>query len=121
MNKARGTEMAGFITDPTHIRAALLVLLQHSLIAASGVNQKIRLGAMRQPLRARQAVDENGAMIVETLLIHGRMRAEDVLACVWDVMKRRLDVEEEDAVSNSGNTDDAAKDWDEDEPSMEEI
>eukprot|EP00804_Cyclotella_cryptica_P026390 CCRYP_008085-RA/>CCRYP_008085-RA protein AED:0.00 eAED:0.00 QI:255/-1/1/1/-1/1/1/17/730 len=154
MNKARGSEMAGFITDPTHIRAALLVLLQHSLIAVSGGKPKDSAGSHEAAVevkadptsshthytytfladrarllprypryveRARQTVDENGAMIVETLLIHGRMRAEDVLACVWDVIKRGMDAEGEDAASNSGNTDDAAKDWDEDEPSMEEI
>ncbi|KAL7516238.1 hypothetical protein ACHAWX_001273 [Stephanocyclus meneghinianus] len=155
MNKARGSEMAGFITDPTHIRAALLVLLQHSLVAVSGGKPKDLAGSSEAPSdvkadptlsqthytytflvdrarllprypryveRVRQIVDENGAMIVETLLIHGRMRAEDVLACVWEVVKRGMDAEEEVDASNQGTTDDdAAKEWSEDEPSMEEI
>jgi hypothetical protein len=32
MNKARGPESAGYITNPKHIRSALIVLLQHSLL-----------------------------------------------------------------------------------------
>ena len=36
MNKARGSEAAGYISDSSHIRAALIVLLQHSLIKVSG-------------------------------------------------------------------------------------
>ena len=53
VNKAWGSEMAGFITDPMHICAALLVFLQHSFVAVLGGSQKIWLGAMRQPLRYR--------------------------------------------------------------------
>ena len=36
MNKARGSEVAGFVTDAAHIRAALIVLLHHSLVSISG-------------------------------------------------------------------------------------
>mmetsp|Transcript_9394 Transcript_9394/g.19442 ORF Transcript_9394/g.19442 Transcript_9394/m.19442 type:complete len:754 (-) Transcript_9394:94-2355(-) len=36
MNKARGPETAGYVTDASHIRAALIVLLHHSLVSISG-------------------------------------------------------------------------------------
>jgi len=36
MNKARGSEASGYISDSSHVRAALIVLLQHSLIKVSG-------------------------------------------------------------------------------------
>ena len=39
MNKARGNESAGFVTEASHVRAALIVLLQHSLIKVSGGNR----------------------------------------------------------------------------------
>ena len=32
MNKARGSESAGFVSDASYVRAALIVLLQHSLV-----------------------------------------------------------------------------------------
>ncbi|KAL7480446.1 LOW QUALITY PROTEIN: hypothetical protein ACHAW6_006138, partial [Cyclotella cf. meneghiniana] len=57
-------------------------------------------------LKEHDIVIENGVMIVETLLIHGRMRSEDVLACVWDVVKCRMNAENDDAASKSSNTDD---------------
>lgn len=40
MNKARGPESAGFVTDASHVRAALIVLLHHSLIKVSGGGRK---------------------------------------------------------------------------------
>jgi len=40
MNKARGSESAGFVTDASHVRAALIVLLNHSLIKVSGGGRK---------------------------------------------------------------------------------
>lgn len=39
MNKARGSE-AGFVTDASHVRAALIVLLHHSLVKVSGGGNK---------------------------------------------------------------------------------
>ena len=36
MNKARGTESAGYVTESSHIRAALIVLLHHSLVKVTG-------------------------------------------------------------------------------------
>mmetsp|Transcript_11646 Transcript_11646/g.25521 ORF Transcript_11646/g.25521 Transcript_11646/m.25521 type:complete len:726 (+) Transcript_11646:260-2437(+) len=36
MNKARGSESTGFVTNASHVRAALIVLLHHSLIKVSG-------------------------------------------------------------------------------------
>ena len=35
MNKARGPESAGYVTDSSHIRAALIVLIHHSLVKVS--------------------------------------------------------------------------------------
>ena len=32
MNKARGSESAGFVSDASYVRAALIVLLQHSFV-----------------------------------------------------------------------------------------
>lgn len=40
MNKARGSESAGFVTNAAHVRASLLVLLHHSLIKVSGGGNK---------------------------------------------------------------------------------
>jgi len=36
MNKARGSEASGYISDSSYVRASLIVLLQHSLIKVSG-------------------------------------------------------------------------------------
>ena len=43
MNKARGSESAGFISDASYVRAALIVLLQPSLVKVTkggGSNSK---------------------------------------------------------------------------------
>mmetsp|Transcript_11890 Transcript_11890/g.19627 ORF Transcript_11890/g.19627 Transcript_11890/m.19627 type:complete len:91 (+) Transcript_11890:505-777(+) len=40
MNKARGSEAAGFVTDASHIRALLIVLLHHGLVHVSGGGSK---------------------------------------------------------------------------------
>ena len=40
MNKARGSEAAGFVTDASHIRASLIVLLHHGLLHVSGGGSK---------------------------------------------------------------------------------
>ena len=152
MNKARGSETAGFVTDATHIRAALLVLLQHSLIHVSGGksrdNSALEEGEKADPTlssthytytfladrakllmrypkyveRVKDVMDENAGCIVETLLCEGRMRAEDVIAAVWDVVKQGLDVEEEDGEDKTKDTSGTPdKDLNDDEPSMEEI
>ena len=39
MNKARGFESAGYITDTSHVRASLIVLLHHGLVKVSGGRQ----------------------------------------------------------------------------------
>lgn len=120
MNKARGTEVAGFITDAAHIRAALIVLLQHSLVGFSGGGSKqakdqdvdatpikpdptspsthytytflvdraqLLTRYPRYIEHAKEMVDENASSIVEFLLVNGRMRGEDVIASVWEVVK----------------------------------
>lgn len=40
MNKARGSETAGFVTDASHVRASLIVLLHHNLVRVSGGDSK---------------------------------------------------------------------------------
>jgi DNA-directed RNA polymerase III subunit RPC3 len=40
MNKTRGSEAAGFVTDASHIRASLIVLLHHGLVHVSGGGSK---------------------------------------------------------------------------------
>ncbi|KAL9188193.1 hypothetical protein ACHAXT_006571 [Thalassiosira profunda] len=40
MNKALGSAAAGYITDASHVRAALIVLLHHSLVRVSGGGRK---------------------------------------------------------------------------------
>ncbi|KAK1743304.1 DNA-directed RNA polymerase III subunit RPC3 [Skeletonema marinoi] len=40
MNKARGSEASGFVTDASHIRASLIVLLHHGLVHVSGGGSK---------------------------------------------------------------------------------
>ncbi|KAL7512332.1 hypothetical protein ACHAXN_009438 [Cyclotella atomus] len=156
MNKARGSEGSGFVTEATHVRAALLVLLQHSLVGVSGGGKNREEGGvsradptsgqshynyiflvdrarllMRYPRyveHVREVVDENAGHIVETLLIHGRMRAEDAVAAVWEVVKQGMEVDaddgEESGKDKPGKSPAAASagdDSNDDEPSMEEI
>jgi DNA-directed RNA polymerase III subunit RPC3 len=75
--------------------------------------------------RVREVVDENAGHVVETLLINGRMRAEDVVAAVWEVVKKGMDVDavdqNEDKKIDSPPLAAAADDSNDDEPSMEEI
>jgi len=40
MNKTRGSEASGFVTDASHIRASLIVLLHHGLVHVSGGGSK---------------------------------------------------------------------------------
>lgn len=56
INKARGSDNAGFVTDASHIRAALIVLLQHSLIKVSGGKAK-HGGSKDSPKHAKQMAD----------------------------------------------------------------
>jgi DNA-directed RNA polymerase III subunit RPC3 len=123
MNKARGSEAAGFVTDASHIRASLIVLLHHGLVRVSGGGSKhtsSRIhGTDDKPLtkpdptystthytytfldgRARllprypryiqhskSVMDENAAHIVEFLLFHGRMTAEDIISHVSEKLR----------------------------------
>lgn len=147
MNKARGGEGAGFVTDATHVRAALLVLLQHSLVSVSGGKSRDdgEVGVRADPTlrqthytytflvdrarlltrypryveRVREVLDENAGHIVETLLVNGRMRAEDVIASVWAILKQGMKIDEDK--EEDGQTSAANTDSNDDEPSMEEI
>lgn len=149
MNKARGSELSGFVTNATHIRAALLVLLQHSLVSVSGgKNREVGENCKVDPTsiqthytysilverarllprypkyveRVRDVVDEHAGSIVETLLIHGRMRAEDAILAVWDAVKRGMNLEEEEEEGDKPvSSTIASGDSNDDEPSMEEI
>ncbi|KAL7531045.1 hypothetical protein ACHAXR_007686 [Thalassiosira sp. AJA248-18] len=147
MNKARGSESAGFVTDASHVRASLIVLLHHSLIKVSGGNNKHSAnnkdhldGSERKQTpdptsrqthytytflqdRARllprfpryvqhasAIVDENAALVVESLLINGRMRGEDVIFSAWELTKAKLQLKndnEDDTFGDDNNDDDS--------------
>ena len=160
MNKARGSDVAGYITDATHIRAALLVLLQHSLVTISGGKNKESSssaeGMMIDPSsvqshytytfladratllprypryiqHVKDVMDDHAGSIVETLLLAGRMRAEDAIASVWEIVIQGMGIADDDddeAYSETSKHHDNAVDSidkdlnDDEEPSLEEI
>ena len=108
MNKARGMEQS-YITHTSHVRAALIVLLHHSLVKVTGgggggykkhspdptsshtrytytfLHEKARLFPRycRYVEHISNVIDDNAATIVETLLLQGRLRAEDILLANW--------------------------------------
>mmetsp|Transcript_6024 Transcript_6024/g.13170 ORF Transcript_6024/g.13170 Transcript_6024/m.13170 type:complete len:690 (-) Transcript_6024:47-2116(-) len=139
MNKARGTE-PGFVTDASHVRAALIVLLHHSLVKVSGGGNKHTNGkdseseikqkpdptsphthykytflherARSMPRypryveHAKHTIDENAAHIVETLLVNGRMRAEDAILSAWEAVKSMLQSGDDNDVVDTDDEDD---------------
>lgn len=105
LNHARGPELSGFVVDAAPIRAALIVLLQHSLIHVhvirppppkpdDDIATKVKPNSYLYSLdverarllprypryveHARRAVDDAAASIIEEVLVRGRMRAEDL-------------------------------------------
>jgi len=144
MNKARGSESGGYVTDAAHVRASLIVLIHHSLIKVSGggnkgsSNNKDNVTDTKQkpdPLspqthytytflydkarllprfpryvdHAQSVIDENAAELVESMLVQGRMRAEDAILSAWGVIKDKLkpdDYDEDDGLVDSDDEED---------------
>mmetsp|Transcript_4803 Transcript_4803/g.7099 ORF Transcript_4803/g.7099 Transcript_4803/m.7099 type:complete len:663 (-) Transcript_4803:2388-4376(-) len=120
INKARGPEHAGYVVDADPIRAALIVLLQHSLVTAlppkSGETvdngdggKHVAYKYIFHPNRARliprypryidwakRHVDENAAAIVEEVLVHGRVRTEDAVRHAMESLQRFLSADKEE-------------------------
>lgn len=128
INMARGSEEHGFIVDANSIRAALIVLLQHSMIKAihtpkanvedGGGIQSIRdmsTNTEGKSVKYRYMVDierslllprypryieyakknyqEEGAAIIEELLVHGRMLTEEVVVESIECLNRYLAID----------------------------
>jgi DNA-directed RNA polymerase III subunit RPC3 len=128
INLARGSEEHGFIVDASSIRAALIVLIQHSMVKVivipksnvedELVNELVQDG---KSTKYRYAVDversmllprypryiecakknyqEEGAAIVEELLVRGRMLTEEVVVESVECLNRYLGVDGEADVS----------------------
>eukprot|EP00594_Rhizosolenia_setigera_P017942 CAMPEP_0178961026 /NCGR_PEP_ID=MMETSP0789-20121207/13390_1 /TAXON_ID=3005 /ORGANISM="Rhizosolenia setigera, Strain CCMP 1694" /LENGTH=715 /DNA_ID=CAMNT_0020644639 /DNA_START=84 /DNA_END=2231 /DNA_ORIENTATION=+ len=140
IHMARGPEGEGFVVDKKSIRCALIVLIQHSLVvvynpdesekksSSSGKDSVIRYRYKYDPVRtrlivrypryiqhARQAIDENASIIVEEILIHGRMRVEDILANATKTIYNLLKAEQEEEEDSDEEEDDSNEDEDEEE------
>lgn len=129
INMARGSEEHGFVVDASSVRAALIVLLQHSMVKAlpppresaddgnieaplpDAKNMKFRyivdversLLLQRYPRYVeytKKNYQEEGAAIVEELLVHGRMLTEEVILDSTDCLNRYLAVDGESEVSS---------------------
>ena len=107
LNLARGSEEKGFIVDSSAVRAALIVLVQHSLVkvvppprsVGTGAGAKKKMIKYKYALEhdraifiqrypryveyARKMYQETGAALVEEILVRGRMgTVEAIKACV---------------------------------------
>ena len=144
INMARGSEEKGYVVDPASIRAALIVLLQHSMIKAfpvakaspeessgfdlstiGGNSSSSGTTADAKNMKFRYAVDleralllprypryieyakknyqEEGAFIIEEMLVHGRMLTEEIIEESTEGLNRMLN---EDADENEVSSDD---------------
>lgn len=90
LQRARGPASSGFVVEASSIRAGLLVLLQHDIVAASRaggsviytVNPKRARLITRYPRfveYAKKALDETAAALVETLVVNGKMGTVDAV------------------------------------------
>ena len=130
INMARGSEEHGFIVDASSIRAALIVLLQQSMIKAlpppkeqteddnthlhvhftestsHSKNVKFRYAVdMERALLlprypryieyAKKNYQEEGAAIIEELLVHGRMLTEEVVVDSTECLTRYLAMDQD--------------------------
>lgn len=118
---AKGPESSGYVVDRTSIRAALLVLVQHSIVLVlrdentlrkSNKSQQRHHDAYRykfDPNRARfipryprfvehakEAIDDYAGAVVEEILMHGRMRAEDIVTTTMESVYRFLSAGRQD-------------------------
>jgi len=147
LNRATGPEHAGYITDAAPVRAALLVLLQHSLVtadlpgSASNMSGSSSGGSKDRmihytytflPERARllprypryveharkalgttagkKVMGDYAASIVEEVLIHGRMRTEEMVKCVVNITRHRVESAREDDSDGDGDGDENESD-----------
>jgi len=130
INGARGPESSGFVVEADPIRAALIVLVHHSIVTPKlgegevssnhkkgNVNYRYTIDVdrarymVRYPKyieHAKKVMDENAAAIVEELLVHGRMRTEDAVAGAMESVQRFLQANKEDD-DEDGDDDDKVK------------
>ena len=125
LNLARGSEEKGYIVDSSAVRAALIVLQQHSLVRAvpptksggdtvneHGKNIKYTyvvdtdraILIQRYPRYveyARKTYNEEGGAIIEEMLVHGRMGTVEVIKASVECVGRYLSADGDDEVSVS--------------------
>ncbi len=144
MNMARGSEEGGFVVDVSSIRAALIVLLHHSMVKAvhtqkghgqsqghqgqgraseknlrfdyvTDINRALLLPRYPRYVEyAKKNYREEGAAIVEELLVHGRMMTEEIILESTECLTRYLAVGTSGSGSGSGS-DNGNDDGDDDE------
>ena len=121
LNGAAGPEHAGYVTDAAPVRAALIVLLQHSLVTAelpphvpnAAARHTVHYIYAFDPERARllprypryveharrafgttpdkKILGDHAASVIEEVLIRGRMRTEELVSCVVDAVRNRME------------------------------
>jgi hypothetical protein len=108
VHRARGPETSGYVVSPDAVRAALIVLIQHSIVISTlvrpssesqddAVHHSGKPGAevyrysfdidrsrflIRYPRYieyTHKAIDDNASTLIEELLVHGRLLTEDVV------------------------------------------
>lgn len=120
LNLARGSEEHGFIVDGAAVKAALIVLIQHSLVKimppvkvseAVGKSAKYRYAfdqdratyIQRYPRYveyAQKLYQETGAALIEELLIRGRMGTLETIKESVECMLRYLSVDGDSEMSD---------------------
>ena len=138
IHMAKGPESSGYVVDRTTIRAALLVLVQHSIVFVVTDENTMMTNNEKEkkkqrhhkayrykldPHRARfipryprfvehskQAIDENAGAIVEEVLMHGRMRAEDILTKTTESVYQFLSAGRDDDDDDDNDDDDDEND-----------
>lgn len=122
LNLARGSEEKGFIVDSSAVRAALIVLIQHSLVkvvvppksggsgAPTGKHIKYKYALehdrgiiiQRYPRfveYARKMYQETGAALVEEILVRGRMGTVEAIKASVECVGRYLSADGDSEVS----------------------
>ncbi len=136
LNLTRGSEEKGFIVETSAVRAVLIVLLQHSLVRAipppksdshksgsvSGSGSAVKYKYVVDHERAiylqrfpryveyaRKTYEEEGATIIEEILVHGRMGTMEIIKgsteCVEQVLSEKHESESAIKTENDGNGD----------------
>jgi len=132
IHMAKGPESSGYVVDPMTIRAALLVLIQHSIVvvlshedekSSKSKNRYEKYRYKLDPNRARyipryprfvehvkDAIDENAGAVMEEILLQGRMRAEDVVTMTMESVYRYLSAGRDDDDDKKGDNEDEVND-----------